>query len=132
MNDKVKRFLEILKTSAPMIITAIPGGALYAPLVINGIAIAEMSSKPGADKKVIAKAATRLGAETNNVLTKGNTHIDPDKAEAIADEVIDVIVNYTNQSLELAEPVVEKKLPGYPKSNALEPESVFDPNKLGK
>lgn len=87
---------DILKVMAPAVMAVVPGAAPFIPLVVAGMTVAEESQQPGANKKTIAKQATKLGAEAVNLASKGKVHLEPAEAEQIADDVIDAVVGVTN------------------------------------
>ena len=92
-------FLDALKRFGP--IAAMAAGK-YGDLVIMGIGIAEESAKKGKDKKKIAIEATRLGAETVNAISKTDT-VNVDKAVAVAEDTVDIVVQAVNKAKDLAE-----------------------------
>jgi hypothetical protein len=96
------KFLDVLKSLAPIIIAAIPQGQKYGPAIISGIALAEASSKSGKDKKEIALASVALSANIGNAIA-GEVKIDPSAAVIVADDTIDSIVALVNQSKALTE-----------------------------
>ena len=87
---------DILKIMGPAVMAVVPGAQPFIPLVVAGIAAAEESGQPGADKRAIAKKVTKLGADAVNLAGKGKVHLDPVEADQVADDVIDAIVGVTN------------------------------------
>lgn len=89
------KWLAILKVLGPAIMLAVPGAAPFIPLVMAGIEVAEMTGKPGIEKKEIAKEAVALGATTANTIAKTEV-INSAEAVKVADNTIDAIVGATN------------------------------------
>lgn len=96
-------FLDALKRFGP--IAAMAAGK-YGDLVMMGIGIAEESTKKGKDKKKIAVESAKLGAETVNAITKVET-INVDKAVAVAEDTVDIIVQAVNEAKALADGPVD-------------------------
>lgn len=88
-------WIKILKILGPAIMAVVPGGLVFAPLVIAGIEIAEETQKAGAEKKAIAKDAVKLAAEAANVVAKKEV-VNPAEAVKVADDTIDAVVGATN------------------------------------
>lgn len=89
------KWLDVLKVLAPAILAVVPGAQPFIPLVVAGMTIAEETGKPGADKRVIAVEAVKIGAQAANTIAKRDV-VPVDQAVAIADSTIDTIVGVTN------------------------------------
>lgn len=95
------RFLEIVKMIAPVVLMVVPGGAPFAPLLVNGIVeaqglyhppdVADGSPLTGAEKKAHVLGLLRDGAATVNLVRPGS--VDPMLLEFAAGSAIDVIVD---------------------------------------
>ena len=88
-------WIKALKILGPAVLAVVPGAAAFAPLIIAGIELAEMTGKPGVEKKEIAKEAVELGAKTANEVAKKEV-INPAEAVKAADDTINAIVGVTN------------------------------------
>lgn len=95
------KWLDILKVIGPAALAAVPGAAPFIPLIIAGMQVAEMSGKPGVEKKEIAKAAIKVAAEATNQVAKKEI-VNPEQAVRLANDTIDVVVKAVNAVSEKA------------------------------
>lgn len=98
----LSKFIETLKLVAPIIVAAVPQGKKYGDLIIAGVALAETSTKKGSDKKAIALEAVKTAAIATNTLS-GEVKIDVDAAIQVADDTIDTIVAFVNDSIQIVD-----------------------------
>lgn len=92
-------FIDLLKMIGPAVLSTVPNGQMYVPLIMSGILLAEQSKVKGADKKKIALEAVRLGVNGANTIArkhgKINDIINVDQAMALAVSSIDTIISVT-------------------------------------
>lgn len=89
------KFLDILKTLGPVILALVPGGAVFAPLIIAGVEVAENSQKPGAEKRVIGKDAVSLAANAANAIAKKEV-VNTLEAEQAYEDSVDAVISVVN------------------------------------
>lgn len=84
-----------LKIIGPLVLGTVPGAAKYSGVILEGIALAENSKKPGADKKQIVLDSVKVAGETVNT-AKGKNVFNVDKMVSTAAELVDLVVTATN------------------------------------
>jgi predicted Mrr-cat superfamily restriction endonuclease len=97
------KWLDVLKVIGPAALAAVPGAAPFIPLIVAGIQVAEMSGKPGVEKKEMAKAIVKIGAEATNTAAKKEI-INPTDAVKLANDTIDIVVKAVNAATEEDKP----------------------------
>lgn len=119
MGFDVGRFLDIVKTVAPMVLMVIPGAAPFAPLVAVGISEAEsLAGASGEEKKAHVLKIVRVGVDATNAAKPGS--VDPQLVDNAVSPSIDLIVDMSKrlQAIEQAAPVALGPTPAAPSAPA--------------
>jgi len=90
-------WLDLLKVLGPAIVaTTVPGGALLAPLIIQGIQEAEgLKGATGPEKKAHVVGLVRAGITTANLVAKKDV-LSPTESVATVSAAIDAVVGAVN------------------------------------
>jgi hypothetical protein len=92
----MKRWLQILETVGPMLLSFVPATQAIVPFVVAGIGIAEqIPGATGPQKKTFVEQLIALAAGATNTAT-GKTTIDPTAAVTAAGSAIDTVVGIVN------------------------------------
>lgn len=89
------KWTDVLKVIAPAVLAVTPGGQVFIPLIVAGMQLAEETGKDGAEKRVLGREWTKLGAEAANTIAKRPVVPVPD-ALAVYDNSVDAIVAVVN------------------------------------
>lgn len=87
------KWFNVLKIVGPAILAVVPGAQAFIPLLIAGMEVAERSQQPGAEKRVIARDAVRIGAEAAQT---AGADIEPVEAVKVYDSTVDTVVLAVN------------------------------------
>jgi hypothetical protein len=91
------KWLELLKTFGPLVLSQIPGvPPVVIPAIIHGIAVAEsMKGATGAEKKAAALDLVATGMTTANAFA-GKVILDPVALSGVVGQSIDAVVDTVN------------------------------------